>query len=126
MTWYVRNGEIIRVGNKTQGWSTALVDVADRLRPRTSMRRSTAIRDVVSVMDEDEAWKDVLLEEPNVVGVESITAGVITIRILAKTLANEQFGVQREMRERIKRGARRGRRRRPRSARSVARGRSPA
>ena len=25
--WYVRNGEIIRVGNKSQGWSTAIVDM---------------------------------------------------------------------------------------------------
>ena len=102
MTWYVRNGEIIRIGNKTQGWSTALVDVAIAYDQDVDAA-ITVIRDVVSVMDEDEAWKDVLLEEPNVVGVESITAGVITIRILAKTLANEQFGVQREMRERIKR-----------------------
>ena len=27
MTWYVRNGEIVRIGNKTQGWSTAIVDI---------------------------------------------------------------------------------------------------
>jgi len=102
MTWYVRNGEIIRIGNKTQGWSTALVDVAIAY-DQDVEEAMVVIRDVVAAMDEDEAWKDVLLEEPNVVGVESIAAGVITIRILAKTVANEQFGVQREMRERIKR-----------------------
>jgi small conductance mechanosensitive channel len=102
MTWYVRNGEIIRIGNRTQGWSTALVDVA--IAYDQDVEKATAvIRDVVEVMDEDEAWKAVLLEKPNVVGVESISAGAITIRIVAKTVANEQFGVQREMRERIKR-----------------------
>ncbi len=102
MTWYVRNGEIVRVGNKSQGWSTATVDVAIAYDEDVDAAIKV-IRDVVSVMDEDEAWQDVLLEEPNVVGIESITAGVITIRVLAKTVANEQFGVQREMRERIKR-----------------------
>ncbi|HET8988470.1 MAG TPA: mechanosensitive ion channel family protein [Humibacillus sp.] len=102
MTWYVRNGEIIRVGNRTQGWSTALVDVAIAY-DQDVEKAMKVIHDVVSVMDDDEAWKDILLEEPNVVGVESIAAGVITIRIVAKTVANEQFGVQREMRERIKR-----------------------
>jgi moderate conductance mechanosensitive channel len=102
MTWYVRNGEVVRVGNKTQGWSTALVDVAIAYDQDVDAA-ITVIRDVVSVMDEDEACKDVLLEEPDVVGVESITTGVITIRVVAKTVANEQFGVQREMRERIKR-----------------------
>jgi small conductance mechanosensitive channel len=54
-------------------------------------------------MDDDDAFKDILLEEPNVVGVESIANGAITIRVIAKTIANEQFGVQREIRERVKR-----------------------
>ncbi|HET7800620.1 MAG TPA: mechanosensitive ion channel family protein [Humibacillus xanthopallidus] len=102
MTWYVRNGEIIRVGNRTQGWSTALVDVA--IAYDEDVEKATAvIREVVDAMPEDDAWKAILLEKPNVVGVESISAGAITIRIVAKTLANEQIGVQREMRERIKR-----------------------
>ena len=101
MTWYVRNGEIIRIGNKTQGWSTAIVDVPIAY-DQDVEKAVTVIRDVVGVMDDDDAFKDILLEEPNVVGVESIAGGVITIRIIAKTVANEQFGVQREMRERIK------------------------
>ncbi|MBW8730581.1 MAG: mechanosensitive ion channel family protein [Terrabacter sp.] len=101
MTWYVRNGEIIRIGNKTQGWSTAIVDVPIAY-DQDVETAITVIRDVVGVMDDDDAFKDILLEEPNVVGVESIAGGVITIRIVAKTVANEQFGVQREMRERVK------------------------
>jgi small conductance mechanosensitive channel len=101
MTWYVRNGEIVRIGNKTQGWSTALVDVLIAYDQDVATAIST-IRDTVGLMDEDEAWKDILLEEPNVVGIESIANGAITLRVVAKTVANEQFGVQREMRERIK------------------------
>ena len=53
-------------------------------------------------MDEDHAFAGQLLEEPNVVGVESITGNVVTIRVIAKTAPNEQFGVQREIRERVK------------------------
>ena len=101
MTWYVRNGEIVRIGNKTQGWSTAIVDIAIAY-DQDVEKAISVIRDVVGVMDDDGAYKDILLEEPNVVGVESIANGAITIRVIAKTLANEQFGVQREMRERIK------------------------
>ena len=102
MTWYVRNGEIVRIGNKTQGWSTAIVDIPIAY-DQDVEKAITVIRDVVSVMDDDDAFKDVLLEEPNVVGVESIANGAITIRIIAKTIANEQFGIQREIRERVKR-----------------------
>src|SRR6476620_11191350 len=74
--WYVRNGEIIRVGNRSQGWSTALVDIPvpydeelDKVLP--------LIRDVAHAMDEDEAWSKRLLEEPQVVGVESMVGGVV-------------------------------------------------
>jgi small conductance mechanosensitive channel len=102
MTWYVRNGEIVRIGNKTQGWSTAIVDIPVAY-DQDVEKAISVIRDVVSVMDDDDAYKDILLEEPNVVGVESIANGAITIRIIAKTIANEQFGVQREIRERVKR-----------------------
>ena len=62
MTWYVRNGEILRVGNKTQGWSTATVDVPIAY-DQDVERAIQVIREVVSVMDDDEAWSDVLLEE---------------------------------------------------------------
>jgi small conductance mechanosensitive channel len=101
MTWYVRNGEIIRIGNKTQGWSTAMVDIPIAY-DQDVEKAIGVIREVVSVMDDDERWQDVLLEEPNVVGVESMSAGVITIRVLAKTVANEQFAIQREIREQVK------------------------
>jgi small-conductance mechanosensitive channel len=101
MTWYVRNGEIIRIGNKTQGWSTAIVDIPVAY-DQDVEKALSVIREVVSVMDDDDAFKDILLEEPNVVGVESIANGAITLRVIAKTIANEQFGVQREIRERVK------------------------
>ena len=101
MTWYVRNGEIIRIGNKTQGWSTAIVDIAIAY-DQDVEKAVQVIRDVVGALDDDKAYESILLEEPNVVGVESIANGAITIRIVAKTVANEHFGVQREMRERIK------------------------
>jgi small conductance mechanosensitive channel len=102
MTWYVRNGEILRIGNRTQGWSTATVDIQIAYDEDVE-RALQVIRDVVSTMGEEDTWKSVLLEEPNVTGVESMGNGAITIRVLAKTIANEQFGLQREIRERVKR-----------------------
>ena len=102
MTWYVRNGEILRIGNRTQGWSTATVDIQIAYDEDVE-RALRVIRDVVSTMGEEDVWKPVLLERPNVTGVESMGNGAITIRVLAKTIANEQFGLQREVRERVKR-----------------------
>ena len=101
ITWYVRNGEILRIGNRSQGWSTAMVDIAIAYDEDVE-RAQRIIREVVSAMDDAPPWDAKLLEEPEVVGVESMTAGAITIRIIAKTVAQEHFAVQREMRERIK------------------------
>jgi small conductance mechanosensitive channel len=101
VVWYVRNGEIIRIGNKSQGWSTAIVDIpvsyAENLEKVIPL-----IKSVVHQMDQAEEWKSMLLEEPQVVGVESMTGSAVTVRILAKTAAEQQYGVSREIRERVK------------------------
>ena len=101
VVWYIRNGEIVRIGNKSQGWATAIVDIPVSYEENLE-RVIPLIRSVVHNLDSDEQWQDVLLEEPNVVGVESITGSTVTIRIIAKTAPEQQYGVSREIRERVK------------------------
>ena len=101
VTWYVRNGEVVRIGNKSQGWATALLDVAVAYDENVDTAMEV-IRTAVATMDTEEPWSEKLLEVPEVVGVEAIANGATTIRVVAKTVAQQQFGVQREMRERIK------------------------
>jgi len=101
VVWYIRNGEIVRIGNKSQGWSTAVVDIPVAY----SENLDTVIpliRTVVHRLDGEAEWQDKLLEEPQVVGVESMTGSVVTIRVLAKTAPEQQYGVSREIRERVK------------------------
>lgn len=101
VVWYVRNGEILRIANRSQGWTTAIVDVP--FAPDESPERVTAIlRQQMTEMFADAAWKPVLLEIPDVAGVESITAGATIIRIFAKCAPNKHWGAQREIRERCK------------------------
>ena len=101
VVWYIRNGEIIRIGNRSQGWSTAVVDI------QVSYHESLdvvlpLIREVARELDGAPEWTTRLLEEPVVAGVESMTGGVVTIRIIAKCSPNEDFAVSREIRERVK------------------------
>ncbi len=101
VVWYIRNGEIIRIGNKSQGWATAMVDIPVAY----SENLDTVIpliRTVLHDLDESPDWQDKLLEEPKVMGVESMTGSVVTIRVLAKTAPEQQYGVSREIRERVK------------------------
>jgi small conductance mechanosensitive channel len=101
VTWYVRNGEILRIGNRSQGWSTAMVDIGIAYDEDVE-RAQRIIRAEVAAMDTTPPWDEKLMEEPEVVGVESISGGAITIRVVAKTVPQENFAVQREIRERVK------------------------
>ncbi len=101
VVWYVRNGEILRVGNTSQGWSTAVVDVP--VGYEEDLARVTGVlRDVVGTLGQTEPWSGRLLEEPAVAGIEAMSGGLVTLRVTARCVANEQVGVQRELRERIK------------------------
>ncbi|AKU17392.1 mechanosensitive ion channel family protein [Luteipulveratus mongoliensis] len=101
VVWYIRNGEIIRIGNRSQGWSTAVVDVPVAYdQPIETVL--TVLREVATTLNQEEPWKDRLLEVPEVAGVESVAGGVMTIRIIAKCAPNENFSVSRELRERSK------------------------
>jgi small conductance mechanosensitive channel len=97
--WYVRNGEILKVGNQSQGWSTAVVDVPVAY-DEDSGKVIAILDQVAAQMEADPDYADVLLEKPNVAGVNSVTATSMSIRMTAKTAPNQHWGVQRALLER--------------------------
>ena len=101
IVWYIRNGEIVRIGNRSQGWSTAVVDIPVGYSENLDVVLPL-IRKSVHEMDAAEDWKARLLEEPVVAGVESMVGGVVTVRIIAKCAPEESYPVSREIRERVK------------------------
>jgi small-conductance mechanosensitive channel len=101
VVWYVRNGEIVRIGNRSQGYSAAWVDMP--VSYQEDIRRVLElIREVCEAFAEDPDWDPKLIEAPTVLGVDSITGQTVTVKILAKCLPGENFAVQRELRARIK------------------------
>ena len=101
VTWYVRNGEIIRIGNRSQGFATAIVDMPVSYAENVE-RVVGVIRETATAMGADPDWADKFVEEPKVLGVESIVGMTMTIRTVAQCVPGENFAVQREMRERLK------------------------
>jgi small conductance mechanosensitive channel len=98
--WYVRNGEINRVGNKSQGWSRALLDVPLALGTDVPTVRALAL-EVAQSLHDDEAFRDVVLEDPEVWGLEAIGAEGLVLRITMKTVATMEGPVERALRERL-------------------------
>lgn len=101
VVWFIRNGEIVRIGNKSLGWSLATVDVPVAY-DEDPARVIEVLEQVVTAVHGEEPWSASLLDVPTVAGVESVTGGTMTLRIFARTLPGEQWALQRELRERAK------------------------
>jgi small-conductance mechanosensitive channel len=99
--WHIPNGEIRRVGNRSQGWARALVDV--EVAYTTDLDDATrTIERVAHELYVDERWASKILEQPEVWGVEELGPDGIRVRLVAKTRPLEQWTVARELRARLK------------------------
>jgi moderate conductance mechanosensitive channel len=99
--WYVRNGEVLRVGNKSQGWSQISVDI--QIAHDEDVQRATDIVNrVAAEMAADETYSGVVIDVPTVVGIEAVTGNSVMLRVLGTCATNQQFAFQRELRSRVK------------------------
>jgi moderate conductance mechanosensitive channel len=99
--WHVPNGEIRRVGNMTQEYSRALVDIGIAYGADIDAAIDIIERVAVDLSMEPD-WGQLFLDAPSVLGVETLGADSVDIRLLVKTHATKQFEVARELRRRIK------------------------
>jgi moderate conductance mechanosensitive channel len=98
--WHIPNGSITRVGNMSQQWARALLDI--EVAYGTDLDRAQAvIKEVADGLWHDRAWKGKILEEPEVWGVENLGPDAIVLRLVVKTRPAEQFPVMRELRRRL-------------------------
>lgn len=98
--WHVANGEILRVGNKSQSWSRAVVDVV--VSPEADVDRACDLLDeVATVLRGDDDWSARITADPEVLGVHLIDATGVTLRVLCETEPAAQFEVERELRRRV-------------------------
>jgi len=99
--WYVRNGEITRVGNMSQNWARTVLDVSVAYHEDLARVRRV-LEDVAHDLWEDDEYKGVIIEEPSVWGVQELGIDGVVVRVALKTAPLEQWAVAREMRQRIK------------------------
>lgn len=102
VVWFIRNGEIVRIGNRSQGWAVATIDIPVAY-DEDPARVVEVLTQVAAEVHADPAWTARLLEPPSVAGVQSVAGGTMTIRMFAKSPPGEQWGVQREVLARAKR-----------------------
>jgi moderate conductance mechanosensitive channel len=97
----VPNGQIRKVSNLTRGWARVVLDVAVAYREDPD-RVVASMQAVGEELWADEGWRPLLLEQPEVPGIESFTESGLSVRISVKTLPLKQWEVARELRRRLK------------------------
>lgn len=101
VVWYVRNGEVLRVANRSQGWTLAIVDVQVAYDENLDRVRDL-VEAVADDMDQDPQYDDMLLDKPAFAGVENVSSESVTIRVTAKAAPEKQVATTRAIRERLK------------------------
>jgi moderate conductance mechanosensitive channel len=99
--WYVRNGEVVRVGNKSQGYAQVVLDVPIEAAADIEAA-STAMLEVAQQLQAEEGWTEAFMAEPEVQGVERLTREETVIRLVARVRPVDQWRVARELRRRIR------------------------
>ncbi len=99
--WHVPNGVIERVGNMSQQWSVAVLDVDVAYDADIDVASAAVLAAAIEVC-ESEDYQDQVLEAPKLLGVEAIGANAVTLRLTTKVKPGAQFRLQRALREHVK------------------------
>jgi small conductance mechanosensitive channel len=99
--WFVRNGEILRVGNMSLGWSRVILDLAVPYDADVDAVQQRMLATAIE-LTEDPKFRPLVLDKPEIWGIESISAEAVIVRIVVKTRSGEKDNVARELRARLK------------------------
>ncbi len=99
--WYVRNGEIIRVGNHSQGWSRVILDIPLSYKVNIEKAREV-ILEAAKELVKDSSFAKRMLGQPEIWGIESITADQVVMRLVQQVGPQDADDVARELRLRVK------------------------
>jgi moderate conductance mechanosensitive channel len=96
----VPNGQIVKSLNQSKDWARAVVDIP--VPTSTDINRvNDVLREVSAAAMDNDHLRDLLLDEPALMGVESIEVDTINLRLVARTLPGKQFEVGRRLRTQV-------------------------
>jgi small conductance mechanosensitive channel len=93
--WFVRNGEIMRVGNHSQGWARAVLDVAIEYSTDVSKAQEALLKAAKGIGGK-------ALGEPEIWGINTISGDEIVLRLVQKTKPEDKDAVARLLRQAVK------------------------
>ncbi|MFV9455328.1 mechanosensitive ion channel family protein [Rhodococcus sp. NM-2] len=94
--WFCRHGEIQRVGNMSQGHAVAVIDLPIAHTANVHRALQVALSAAEAAVDEADIAEDVL-EPPEMLGVNTVTAQSVVLRLTTRTRPGRQWAVQRRL-----------------------------
>ena len=99
--WFVRNGEILRVGNMSQGWARVVIDLAVPYDTDVEQVQAQMLKTATELTAATK-WRSLVLERPEIWGLESISDEALVIRLVVKVRTSAKDTVASELRIRLK------------------------
>lgn len=98
--WYVRNGQVLRVGNMSQGWTRVITDVAVGYDSDVDAVQDRLL-ETADALAKDPKWRSRIVERPEVWGIQSISTEMIVLRVTLKTRSTARDDVAHELNARV-------------------------
>lgn len=99
--WFIRNGEILTLGNASQGWGRAIIDITVSANEDLELVERVALESARELLQSAQFARRVT-GEPEILGLESVFGDRATLRLTVRTRPEAQYSVQRELRALIK------------------------
>jgi len=97
----IPNGEVQSVNNLTHGWSRVVLNIGVAYKEDVD-KVIDVLKEVGKKMREGKPYDQLMLEDPQILGVDDFGESEVTIKMIAKTIPLKQWDVGRELRRRIK------------------------
>jgi moderate conductance mechanosensitive channel len=93
----IPNGQIVKTVNLSKEWARAVVDIPVSTSSDLSRVNEVLHQECARALD-NPLLGELLLDEPTVMGIESIEVDTVTLRVVARTLPGKQFEAGRQLR----------------------------
>lgn len=99
--WFIRNGEIFTLGNASQGWGRAIIDITVPAETDLNAVERAAQASAEELLKLPQ-YANKVTGQPEILGLESVSGDRATLRLTLRTRPQAQYAVQRELRALIK------------------------
>ena len=99
--WYVRNGEILRVGNQSQGWSRIILDLP--LAYNSDLDKAKKVLEAAALkLAETPALKSGLIGKPEIWGIQALAGEEVVFRLVQQVRPSKKDALTRALRAEVK------------------------